>query len=329
MRAIVVATFVAAVLWAGYWFVGSRVIEARASEWFASPHGEMTVSQNGLTLRGFPNRFDLTVTDPAIALPERGWGWSAPFAQAFMMTWKPWHIIAALPQEQVIDTPLGQFTLTSSQFESSLVVVPGTALSLDRSVVSIDTPSLRHAEGWAISATKATAATRLMPDDPKAHEIGLEVTTLTPPADFRMALAGQSNLPEIIERLHLDAVATLTAPLDRFALQSEPRLSGLRLKEGLLRWGDMVISASGDLTAGEDGLAEGRIDLRVENWRQLVPVLVASGIVTAEVSPTVTRAMELLSQQGADPKVLNIPLILQSGRMSLGPLPLGPAPRMF
>lgn len=329
MRAIVVATFVAAVLWAGYWFVGSRVIEAQATRWFAAPHGELTVSQGGLALRGFPNRFDLTVTEPAVALPERGWGWSAPFAQAFMMTWKPWHIIAALPQEQTIDTPLGRFTLTSGQFEGSLVLVPGTTLSLDRSVISVDTPSLRNAEGWAISATKATGATRLTPDDPKAHEIGLEVTTLTPPADFRMALAGRSNLPEIIDRLHLDAIATLTAPIDRHVLQAEPRLSTLRLKEGVLRWGDLVISASGTLTADADGMAEGKIDLRVENWRQLVPVLVAAGVVTPEVSPTVTRAMELMSEQGADPKVLNIPLILQSGRMTLGPLPLGPAPRMF
>lgn len=329
MRAIVVATFVAAVLWAGYWFVGSRLMEREVTRWFAAPHGEMQVAQAGIALRGFPNRFDLTVTEPAVALPERGWGWSAPFAQAFMMTWKPWHVIAALPQEQAIDTPTGRFTLTSSQFEGSLVVVPGTALTLDRTVVSADNPALRHDKGWEVSATKATVATRLMPDDAKAHEIGIEVTTLTPPADFRMSLAGQSTLPEIIERLHIDAVAMFSAPLDRFAAQTAPRLSSLRLKEGLLRWGDMVMSASGMLTATETGLAEGRIDLRVENWRKLVPVLVAAGLVTPEVSPTVTRALELLSEQGADPKVLEIPLVLQEGRMTLGPLPLGPAPRMF
>ncbi len=60
-----------------------------------------------------------------------------------------------------------------------------------------------------------------------------------------------------------------------------------------------------------------------------MPVLVAAGIVTAEVSPTVTRAMELLAQQGPDPEVLTVPLSFNSGLMSLGPLPLGPAPDLF
>lgn len=329
MRAIVVGTFVAAFLWAGYWFAGSRIIEREVTDWFTAPHGEVTLSQSGIALSGFPNRFDLTVTDPAIAAPERGWGWRAPFAQVFMMTWKPWHLIAALPPEQQFDTPLGPFTLTSGQFEASVVLVPGTALALDRTVMSVNTPSLVHAEGWQITATKVTLGTRLMPDDPKAHEIGIEATTLSPPADFRMAMAGKSSLPEIIERLHLDAVATMTAPLDRFAGQSQPRLANLRLKEGLLRWGDMVISASGTLQAATDGSAEGKIDLRVENWRQLVPVLVAAGLVTPEVSPTVTRALELMSEQGDDPNTLKLPLVMQSGRMTLGPLPLGPAPQLF
>ena len=96
-----------------------------------------------------------------------------------------------------------------------------------------------------------------------------------------------------------------------------------------MRWGDMVISANGEVSPAADGTAEVRIELRVQNWRELVPVLVAAGLVTAEVSPTVTRARELLSEQGANPDVLDIPLVMQSGRMTLGPLPLGPAPQMF
>lgn len=328
MRALLVAILVAALLWMGYWFVGARTMERTVEGWFTQPGDGVTATRSDVSVSGFPNRFDLTVTDPAITLPDRGWSWRAPFAQAFMMTWKPWHLIAALPQSQSLETPFGAFTLNSTQLEGSAVLIPGTALALDRTVLAGEGLALVRADGWQVSATKATLATRLMPDDPKAHEIGLEASTLTPDAAFRMALAPQSDLPEQIDLLRLDAVATLTAPLDRFAPAAEPRLSGLRVKEGLLRWGDLVIAAQGSITPGADGIAEGRIDLRVENWRELVPVLVASGLVTAEVAPTVTRAMELLSQQGPDPKVLHLPLILQSGRMSLGPLPLGPAPRL-
>lgn len=327
MRALLLAILAVAVLWAGYWVVGSRAMNHTVSAWFAAPGPGITASQTDIAVSGFPNRFDLTVTAPAIALPEQGWSWSAPFAQVFMMTWKPWHLIAALPQSQTIATPFGTYALASTQLEASMILIPGTALALDRTVIAGEGLALSGGDGWEISATKATLATRLMPDDARAHEIGLDAATLTPDAAFRMALAPLSSLPEQIDQLRLDAVASLTAPLDRFAATSQPRLSGLRVKQGLLRWGALVISAQGQISPAADGTAEGRIDLRVENWRELVPVLVASGLVTPEVAPTVTRAMELLAEQGADPKVLNLPLVLSSGRMSLGPLPLGPAPR--
>ncbi len=329
MRALLVAVLVAALLWAGYWVVGSRLMDRSVEAWFAAPPPGLTATRSDVSVSGFPNRFDLTVTDPALADTADGWAWRAPFAQVFMMTWKPWHLIAALPQQQDFDTPFGPFQLTSTKLQGSLVLVPGSALSLDRTVLSGEGLALSGADGWQVSATKATFATRLMPDDAKAHEIGFDATTLSPDAGFRMALAGASGLPEQIDELRLDAVASFTAPLDRFAAETRPRLAGLSVKQGLLRWGAMVISASGSITPAADGTAEGRIDLRVENWRNLVPVLVASGLVTAEVSPTVTRAMELLAEQGADPNILDVPLAFQSGRMSLGPLPLGPSPRLF
>lgn len=329
MRALLVVVLVVSCLWAGYWVVGSRAVERSIEAWFAAPHDGLTASRSDVSVSGFPNRFDITVTDPALSDPARGWGWRAPFAQVFTMTWKPWHLITALPQEQEIDTPFGPFRLASSQLEGSLVVIPGTALALDRTVVSGEGLSLVRSDGWELAATKATLATRLMPDDPAAHEIGLDAATLTPDAGFRIALAAQSDLPEQIDQLRLDAIARFTAPLDRFAAQNRPRLAGIRVKEGLLRWGDMVVSATGEVTPATDGRAQGRIDLRIENWRKLVPVLVAAGIVTAEVSPTVTRAMELLAEQGPDPDVLTVPLSFGSGLMSLGPLPLGPAPDLF
>ena len=35
-----------------------------------------------------------------------------------------------------------------------------------------------------------------------------------------------------------------------------------------------------------------------------------------------------LAAEGGDPAVLRVPLVMEAGRMSLGPLPLGEAPMM-
>ena len=330
MRALLVAVLIAAAAWSGYWFVGAQVMERSANGWFIQQTARGLVAEReALAVTGFPNRFDMTITSPRFEDPDAGLGWTAPFLQVFMMSWKPWHIIAALPQEQTLRLPGQEVTLTSTRLQASVVAVPGTDLALDRTTLIGDGVALQSSLGWTLSATSARLATRRAPDSATAHELGLELTSLTPDATFRMALQqGQqgSTLPEVIDLMRIDAVADLTAPLDRHVQTSAPQVEKLTLREGLLRWGDLVISAAGDVVPNADGQAEGRIDIRVEQWRHLVPVLVAAGLITADAAPTVTRALELLVQQGNDPSVLTLPLAFQQGRMSLGPLPLGPAP---
>jgi hypothetical protein len=70
------------------------------------------------------------------------------------------------------------------------------------------------------------------------------------------------------------------------------------------------------------------VTVDVTNWNRLPAVLVAAGLVTPEVAPTVARGMQALAAQTEDPTVLSLTLTLADGRMSFGPFPLGPAPLM-
>lgn len=327
MRAVLVIVLIAAGLWGGYWFVGSRAVEQSVAGWFAAQSGTgLMAEQSGVEVTGFPNRFDLTVTAPRLTDETTGIGWSAPFAQVFAMTWKPWHLIATLPQEQTFTLPGQDVVVTTTRMQGSAVMETGTDLTLDRTAVVADGLALNSTAGWQVSATNARFATRRAPDNATAHEIGMEVTTFTPDAAFRAALQAQSDLPEQIDRMRLDARVDLSAPINRHMGETRPAFLGLSVKDISLVWGKLLISGKGDVVPAADGRAEGRIDIRVENWRELVPVLVATGLITPQVTQTVTRAMELLAQQDGTPEVLDVPLVFQHGRMSFGPIPLGPAP---
>lgn len=329
MRALLVVILIAAGLWSGYWFVGSRALERGVDQWFAAQSAQgFTAERADVAVLGFPNRFDLTVTEPRLSDPARGLSWQAPFLQVFAMTWKPWHIIAALPESQTIGLAGQEVTVTSSRLRGSLVVTPGTDLTLDRITVEGDNIRLASDRGWTTALSRVLFATRRDAEDAALHEVYLEASSITPDQAFRMGLKSLSDLPELIDRLRVDARAGFSAPIDRFAAQTAPRLQRLDLRDAGLVWGNLKLSAKGSIAADPQGLAEGRIELRVAPWRDLVPVLVATGLVTPEVAPTVERAMELLAQQGSDPDVLDLPLVLGQGRMALGPIPLGPAPRM-
>lgn len=329
MRALLVVVLVVSGLWAGYWFLGAQAMERGVTGWFAAQEGgPLEADHQGITVAGFPNRFDLTVTEPRLADPAAGIGWQAPFAQVFMMTWKPWHIIATLPTEQTLSLPGQDVALTSASFQASAVLVPGADLTLDRSALAVDTLTLTSSAGWDIAAATLRLGLRRAPDRATAQELALELTTLSPPAALATSLAA-ADLPERIDLLRIDSILGLSAPLDRHVGQTAPALQDITLREGLIRWGDLVLSASGSLTPAADGTPEGRIDLRVENWRKLVPLLLAAGVIQPTQSDAVTRALELLATQGGNPEVLPLPLTFQRGWMSLGPLPLGPAPQVF
>ncbi|MES2432599.1 MAG: DUF2125 domain-containing protein [Pseudomonadota bacterium] len=326
MRALLWIVLAAAAVWTGYWWLGASQIESGVKAWIAAqPPGVMRAS--AVEVHGIPNRFDLTVSDLQLADPARGVTVSSPFVQVYAMSWKPWHVIAALPSGQVITIPDQKVTVGSESIRASVQVHPSTALALNELVGEAAGVKLASDAGWtlginSLAVSMAEDATRA-----NTYRLGLRVAEIAPDAAVLLALAA-TDLPDLVDEVFLDGHAVLTAPLDRQAAQTKPQLLALEIAETRVTWGALKFSAMGTLTAGPDGLAEGEIALRVEGWKRLPPILVALGLVKPDVAPTVERMLGIVAQQGGDLEVLQIKLICKDGRMVLGPLPLGDAPRM-
>jgi hypothetical protein len=326
MRALLWVVVAAAVTWGGYWFAGARALETAAQTWFRTQTDAGLVAEHSaLSVSGFPNRFDLTVTNLRLANPATGYGWTAPFVQILSLSYRPWHIIAAFAKQQQVQTPWQDLAVASDKLQGSVVFVPGTNLALDRLTVAGDGMRVTSDLGWTVGVDKLRFATRQVESNGTRHEIGLEMLGLQPDPGVTAALP---DFPETLEKLRLDAIVTLRVPLDRRAGQSYPRASHVDVKEVRLVWGTLVLSGSGSVAAAADGLAEGRIALRLTNWRDAMPLAVAAGLITAEVAPTWQNMLALLAAQTGTPEDLDLSLIFARGRASLGPFPLGPAPRM-
>jgi hypothetical protein len=326
MRVLLWISIVLGLGWSGYWFVGRGAVERGAEAFFAAaPAQGLEASHAGLAVRGFPNRFDLTVTEPRIADQGGAFRWQAPFVQLLSLSYRPWHVIAAFAPEQRLTLGAMDFLLDSAKLQASVVVTPNTRLALDRTTLVGDELALSSAQGgWTVRATELRLASRSLSDLGDQHQIGLEAKDLRPDAEFSAGLGG---LPARIDTLRLDAVLALTAPLDRFAGEVRPQITQIDLRDAQILWGQTELLAKGQVTVSA-GTPEGRIDLTLRGWRQIVPALVASGIIRPELAQTAERMLEALALQSGDAEVLNLPLILAGGQMRLGPLPLGPAPRL-
>lgn len=326
MRALLWIVLAVSGVWGGYWWVGSGAVQDGVTAWFDQAARAGMVAQNdGVTVRGFPNRFDVTVESVDLADPATGLGWKAPFVQVFSMSWKPWHLIAAFAPGQQIITSDQVVTLDGTGMKASVQLHPNSQLGLYETRAEASDLAILSDFGWRVTVARLFAST--LEVGPQSHRLGLSVQGLTPDAAFLAALVG-SDLPGVIETLHLDATAQFTAPLDRLAQQAQPRLTELTLADVRLIWGALQITAEGGLQAGPDGLATGEIAIKVAGWRRLPGVIAALGVVDPQMAPSMERALEVMAQSGANPEVLDLVLRCADGQMSLGPFALGPAPSL-
>ena len=329
MRKLLWLALAMAGLWGGYWFVGSNMLKTQTATFFdgAAANG-LVIRRDDISVAGFPNRFDLTVDGLDISDPATGFGWKAPFVQLLTMTWKPWHIIAAFPNDQVIVLPDQSVAVKSDRMMASVHLHPTSALGLYETRFESANLGLTSDQGWTIGVEKLFASTLEDAANPTVQRVGLTVDNLAPDPAVMTALAA-TDLPAMIETLHLDLSATFTAPVQLNAPENQPLLSAVNVKDARIIWGALKLIADGTLTAGPDGVADGTITIRINGWRRLPPVLAALGWVNPDMAPNIERGLEVMAKAGPDPEILELLLVCANGRMSLGPFPLGPAPQFF
>ncbi|MFN3971435.1 MAG: DUF2125 domain-containing protein [Gemmobacter sp.] len=333
MRWLISVVVVAALLWAGLWFAASTALRRGTVAGFDAMNAQgLVASRSDIAVMGFPNRLDLTLTEPRFLDPVTGVGYDAPFLQLFAMTWRPWHLIAAFPPEQRLTSPAGEAALGAGRLQASLIVTPSTTLPLDRLALAGDALVLSLAPLDAapsrITLDSLRLGTRRDPSRANTHEIGLDIAGITPDPAFRAALPDASDLPERIERLRIVAFAGLSAPLDRHAGETRPGLTRLDLREARFAWGPILVTAEGSILPDATGLAEGRIDIRLTGWQSALDAAIAAGLIRPEIAPTWAELARRLSDTSPDPARIDLPLTMSRGRMSLGPFPLGPSPRL-
>jgi hypothetical protein len=323
MKALTIIVVVLAALYSAVWVAARTGAERGALAVAEGLRAEgWDVAYDDLSVRGYPSRVDTTVT--GLRLANGAAGWQAPFVQVFALAWRPTEVIAVWPPEQVVTLPGQELTIASDGLRASASIAASTALALDQVTVESGPLTVVSSTGWATGADRALAAFRQAGPGPADYDLFIEATTLALPDPLRVVLDPGGQRPAALALLRLDAMVTLAQPLDRFAT-GPAQVQALTLRQLALDWGDAGVTGAGSLTVGQDGTPEGRITLTLRNWRALIAVAVAAGVVSPEVAPTWENMGAALSGGG---DTLDLPVTFADGNMSLGPLPLGPAPRL-
>jgi hypothetical protein len=333
MKKLLVAVLVAAALWSGYWAVGSRAVRAGVAAWFEARRAEgWSAEYSALAVRGFPNRFDTTLTDLALADPASGLAWRAPFFQLLALSYQPHHVIVAWPREQVVATPWETVGVTSERMRGSAVFRPGDGFALDRANVVVDGLALASDAGWTAQAERLLVAVRHAGTGQTRYQVGIEADALAPAPALLAHIDPSQVLPATVERIRLDATVDfdrpwIGAPFEAADEAGLPQPREIRLADFSADWGAVGLRATGEIRVDAAGLPEGRIDVEARNWRAVLELAVSLGAVPEGFAPALESALAALAGLSGSGDTLNVPLVFQDGRISLGPVPLGLAPR--
>ena len=118
----------------------------------------------------------------------------------------------------------------------------------------------------------------------------------------------------------------LSGGLELLGAAGGPRLLGAEIRALEIDWGQGRVRGSGQIEIDRAGRPQGRIALTVQNWRPVLKSLVGAGALRPETAPTWERGLAQLAAAQGDGATVSLPLVFRQGWMSLGPIPIGPAP---
>lgn len=330
MRKLIVVVLVAATAWAAYWVVGATASQKATVGWLDARRAEgWQVEYSDLKVRGFPNRFDTTITDIQLTDPETGVSWSAPFFQIFSLSYQPNHLIAAWPNSQNLATPFQKIDIKTNAMTASIKVMPNSKLELVNATLVVEGAAVSSSEGWSAGADNINFAIRQTADKEMTYDIAAQADTLLPSQALRKVLDAGGNLPDAIEGFSFDSEIGFARPLDiRVIEQNRPDITSLSIKDARGSWGELHLRAKGDLAVDTTGHPNGEVAIKAQNWREMLNLAVNAGAMPAEAARAAELGLGFLATLSGAENSLDAPLSFSDGRIFLGPIPIGSAPKL-
>lgn len=316
MKRLLGAIIVATLAYSGWWVYASNALRTDVADWFEQQQAAgLEARYADLTVRGFPNRTDLTLTSPVLRAPDNGFGWQAPFVQVLGLTYKQGHVIVAWPDSQTVTTPQGEIALSSDGLRASVIHDGGTLIrtNLEATVLNFEGPD------QSLALADVNAAVHRIEPSPDTYRVALSVGSIA----TRTPGIGPDSMASL--RAEMDLALDRPLTFDLFE-SSTPQPTRITLHRSELSYGGVTFKLTGDAELDAQGRASGEVHVSAENWRDAIAAAQASGDLPPGLGDGLIDLLGMLATFGGSRDALDVTLGLDKGRVLLGPLPIGTVP---
>ena len=323
------ATVLGALAWTGWWYALATGQEAALAAWFAERgRAGWQAEHGGIGLRGFPLRLEREIIDIRLADPRAGWAWTAPLLRLDSRTATPYRIEVTWPGRQSLAVPGERAEITSKAMTARLAIRPGLSMSLIDASAEVAGLDVRARSGWTARAGKIEAEiAERVNDEGYAITIRAERVLMPEPLMARIDPTGLAGRE--VERMTFDGAVIFDVPLDRHLIE-DGRLSlrAVTIRRAGIQWGQLRLEAKGAIKVDRRGYPEGKIKLTALHWRQIVAMARRAGVIGPDVANGIVTALGFVALLGGDRDALDATLKFKDGQVWIGPVSLGPAPRL-
>jgi hypothetical protein len=330
VRLLLIVVFIC-VLWAGWWLLAINGLHRGLEKLVdAQPHGGWRITAQDVTTSGFPLWLVGTLQRPTLILPDTGATVVASRLELSAPAWWPGYVTLKLPDTPIAMThALGVATLTVTDASAALRLRPGAALSLESAVMLSGPWTLAQAGTDLLSAQDLRASVAADSATGATYEIEIDAQRLTPADVMRAAFALPADWPQSFDDVTADLSVTLDRPLNRKSLGvPPPQPRAIDLRRVAITWGAMQLTASGQIAIDAAGVPSGEVEITAKDWSRMLDMASAAGLVPANLRGQTEMMMRALAGMSGQTDSLALDLRFAQGRMALGAIDLGPAPRL-
>jgi len=332
MARVLRGVIVLAVLWCLIWAGVAMLLRQTYHGWFdARADMGWNIDYADFSVTGFPLRHRVEMDAPMFVDPFNGTAWSARWLTMESPAIWPGHFkVAVAPGEQRLSFFDQTAILTTRDLVADLRLAPRRDLELQSASVTSGAWRLRGASGHATEAEGLAFSMIQSDGDPALYDITFEAPGFSPSSALQELSARAQSLPPGFDSLTLRAAVTFERPWGIGALENrrpQPRLINLELAEA--QWGDLLLRVAGEFTVDKDGIPDGQISIQAKNWAEAVEMGREANLAPPEILDAVEQGLSLLATMTGGPDSLDVRINLRGGMMSVGLIPIGPAPRII
>ncbi len=325
MGRLIVWTVLLAAVFTGYWFVATHVMQTKFQDAIADARGEgWQVDTAAQSMTGFPGTFALQLSAPSVAPPTGQWTWTGTEMQISTPSINPTKPTVLMPSSQTLQIGEQTLQIDAEDMRAGAAAKLNAALHFDDGFASLTAANIVSDAGWRAQISAINALMGLVEDSNTAYDLDVTVTDVALPEGLMDQIIPAGTLDPVVSRLGIDAVVAFDQGLERMALGGAiPAVSRVDLTALDLIWGDLSAKVSGAVDIDDAGVPTGEITVETAQWQAMIDIMVAAGVLDTGIVPTLTTMASTMA--GAD-GVLALPVTFSDGAMSMGFLPLGPAP---